>query len=99
MMKRRDFTVKGSLLAGLFVLAGLGGTQGQTPGLTYPVPIDEEHFPDAVFREVVSDYDNDGNDSLSVEECGKVRVIALYYHGGFTNLEGIRYFYALGSVN
>ena len=92
--KRTGLLCRG-LLAGLFFWAGLGGTQGQTPGLTYPVPIDEEHFPDAVFREVVSSYDDDEDGSLSVEECGEVTRLYTRNNEGLTSLEGIRYFYAL----
>ena len=105
MMKRRNLSMKPEskrtgllcrgLLAGLFFWAGLGGTHGQTPGLTYPVPIDEEHFPDAVFRDIVDDYDEDGNGSLSVEECGNVKGLSINYNEGLTSLEGIRYFYNL----
>ena len=104
-MKRRNLSMKPEskrtgllcrgLLAGLFFWAGLGGSQGQTPGLTYPVPIDEEHFPDAVFRNIVDDYDDDGNGSLSVEECGNVTELSVDYSENLTSLEGIRYFYAL----
>ena len=95
--KRTGLLCRG-LLAGLFFWAGLGGSQGQTPGLTYPVPIDEEHFPDAVFRNIVDDYDNDGNGSLSVEECGDVTKIGDGYYDRYDNLEGIRYFYALDTL-
>ena len=105
MMKRRNLSMKleskrtgllcRGLLAGLFFWAGLGGSQGQTPGLTYPVPIDEEHFPDAVFREVVNSYDRNRDGSLSVEECGNVKELSINYSEDLTSLEGIRYFYAL----
>ena len=107
-MKRRNLSMKPEskrtgllcrgLLAGLFFWAGLGGSQGQTPGLTYPVPIDEEHFPDAVFRNIVDDYDDDGNGSLSVEECGNVTELSVDYSENLTSLEGIRYFYALTGI-
>ena len=96
--KRTGLLCRG-LLAGLFFWAGLGGSQGQTPGLTYPVPIDEEHFPDAVFRNIVDDYDDDGNGSLSVEECGNVTELSVDYSENLTSLEGIRYFYALASLD
>ena len=105
MMKRRNLSMKPEskrtgllcrgLFAGLFFWAGLGGIQGQTPGLTYPVPIDEEHFPDAVFREEVSSYDRNRDGSLSVEECGNVKELSINYSEDLTSLEGIRYFYAL----
>ncbi len=95
--KRACWLCRGALFAGLFFLAGLGGTQGQTPGLTYPVPLDEEHFFDRLFREEVSVYDADGDGSLSVEECGTVKEIAIS-NDDVSSLEGIRYFYALESL-
>ena len=108
MMKRRNLSMKPEskrtgllcrgLLAGLFFWAGLGGSQGQTPGLTYPVPIDEEHFPDAVFREKVNDYDWSSDGFLSEEECGNVNKLNIYGLG-LTSLEGIRYFYALTELD
>ena len=108
MMKRRNLSMKPEskrtgllcrgLLAGLFFWTGLGGSQGQTPGLTYPVPIDEEHFPDAVFREVVNSYDRNRDGSLSVEECGEVRTLNMVLKG-IQNLEGIKYFYDLTSLD
>ena len=94
--KRACWLCRG-LFAGLFFWMGLGGTQGQTPGLTYPVPLDEEHFPDGSFREEVSVYDADGDGSLSVEECGTVKEIAIS-NDDVSSLEGIRYFYALESL-
>ena len=92
--KRACWLCRGALFAGLFFWMGLGGTQGQTPGLTYPVPLDEEHFPNGSFREEVSVYDADGDGSLSVEECGKVKELDLESFYG-SSLEGVRYFYAL----
>ena len=98
--KRACWLCRG-LFAGLFFWMGLGGTQGQTPGLTYPVPLDEEHFPDGSFREEVSVYDADGDGSLSVEECGTVKQINVIgtEYGFVSSLEGIRYFYALESLD
>ena len=95
--KRACWLCRGALFAGLFFWMGLGGTQGQTPGLTYPVPLDEEHFPNGSFREEVSVYDADGDGSLSVEECGTVKEIAIS-NDDVSSLEGIRYFYALESL-
>ena len=91
MKKRNPFYL---ILGCLAVLSAFYPVQAQTPGLTYPVPLDEEHFPDAVFRRWVSfsDYDKDGY--LSVEECGTL-TIANVLSPDLTNLEGIRYFYAL----
>ena len=71
-------------------------TQAQTPGLTYPVPLDEEHFPDAVFREEVSTYDDNGDGWLSLEECEHCTALS---PTGVGSLEGIRYFYALERLN
>ena len=98
--KRACWLCRG-LFAGLFFWMGLGGTQGQTPGLTYPVPLDEEHFPDGKFRSMVHAYDENRDGSLSVEECGKVKeikVIETDYGVFVSSLEGIRYFYALESL-
>ena len=71
-------------------------TQAQTPGLTYPVPLDEEYFPDAVFREEVSTYDDNGDGWLSLEECEHCTALS---PTGVGSLEGIRYFYALERLN
>ena len=81
----------------LFLCVGLPSLQAQTPGLTYPVPIDWIHFPCEKFRNYVSDFDIDGNQELSVAECGSVVCIDLPYR--VTNLEGIKYFYALEDID
>ena len=73
-------------------------TQAQTPGLTYPVPLDEEHFPDVTFREEISRYDRNSDGSLSVEECGNVNKLNMRT-SGLTSLEGVRYFYALTDLD
>ena len=78
-------------------LSALQGLQAQTPGLSYPVPLDEAHFPDEVFREYVDYYDRDGDGQLSVEECGMVDEIDISFRN-ITSLEGIEYFYALDSL-
>ena len=78
-------------------LSALQGLQAQTPGLSYPVPLDEAHFPDEVFREYVDYYDRDGDGQLSVEECGMVDEIDISFRN-ITSLEGIEYFYALTTL-
>ena len=93
MKKRNPFYL---ILGCLAVLSAFYPVQAQTPGLTYPVPLDEEHFPDAVFRENVSDYDWNSDGFLSVEECGNIN--EFYVLSGLTSLEGIRYFYALTTL-
>ena len=93
-MKKRRFFLR--ILGCIAVLSGAYSAQAQTPGLSYPVPLDEEHFPDAGFREEVSSYDGDNDGKLSVEECGSVTQMAMT---GMSSLEGIRYFYALTTLN
>ena len=78
-------------------LSALQGLQAQTPGLSYPVPLDEALFPDEVFREYVDYYDRDGDGQLSVEECGMVDEIDISFRN-ITSLEGIEYFYALTTL-
>ena len=80
-------------------LSALQGLQAQPPGLSYPVPLDEAHFPDKVFREYLwYNIDENEDGQLSVEECGAVEEILIYY-SGVTSLEGIEYFYALTELN
>ena len=101
------------MLGGLAVLSALQGLQAQTPGLSYPVPIDEAHFPDEVFREYLmgryiygDNIDKNGDGQLSVEECGDVTAVGLEIENGrryvtltgVSSLKGIEYFYALDSL-
>ena len=94
-------------------LSALQGLQAQTPGLSYPVPLDEAHFPDEVFREYLmgryidgDNIDKNGDGQLSVEECGDVTAVGLKIENGLTyvtltgvsSLKGIEYFYALDSL-
>ena len=91
------------MLGSLAVLSALQGLQAQTPGLSYPVPIDEAHFPDEEFRSYLLDsrtgIDKDKDGWLSVEECGCWYIdpsLRNYYE--ITSLEGIEYFYALTTL-
>ena len=87
------------MLGGLAVLSALQGLQAQTPGLSYPVLLDEAHFPDEVFRDYcMMFYDENGDGQLSVEECGAVNEINIGYYD-VTSLEGIEYFYALTNLD
>ena len=83
------------ILGCIAVLSGAYSVQAQTPGLSYPVPIDSYYFPDAKFRETVTYYDRNNDNHLSEEECGNVT----YIHVQASSLEGIRYFYALTTLN
>ena len=59
-------------------LSALQGLQAQPPGLSYPVPLDEAHFPDKVFREYLwYNIDENEDGQLSVEECGAVEEILI----------------------
>ena len=55
------------------------------------IPIDEEHFPDEVFREYVKKFDSNKNDLFSEKEISKIKNIDV---GEYTisNLQGIEYF-------
>ena len=56
------------------------------------IPIDEEHFPDPIFRQYISDnFDENSNDYLSDEEIDKVKNISVG-KSGISSLEGIEYF-------
>ena len=97
------------MLGCIAVLSALQGLQAQTPGLSYPVPLDEAHFPDKVFREYLEEtinVDKNGDGQLSVEECGDVETVGLKNENGLlyltltsvSSLKGIEYFYALDSL-
>ena len=88
------------MLGGLAVLSALQGLQAQTPGLSYPVPLDEAHFPDKAFREFLwYNIDENEDGQLSVEECGAVEEIEIFsYYKDVTSLEGIEYFYTLTTL-
>ena len=86
------------ILGYIAVLSGAYSAQAQTPGLSYPVPLDEAHFPDAVFRECVEGVDYNGDGQLSAEECGAAEGMYISFLG-VTSLEGIEYFYALETLD
>lgn len=54
------------------------------------IPVDEAHFPDSVFREMVTEFDLDGNGSLSREEIQKVTYVQAL-EKGVKSLRGIEY--------
>ena len=71
MMKTNKIFLR--MLGCFAVLSALQGLQAQTPGLSYPVPLDEAHFPDKAFREFLwYNIDENEDGQLSVEECGAV---------------------------
>ena len=61
------------------------------------IPIDEDHFPDANFREVVETYDTDNTGSLSDSEIASVTTISCAGRN-ISNLAGIEYFTSLESL-
>ncbi len=63
-----------------------------------PVTIDEANFPDEYFRQIVCEYDTDGNDELSPEEIAAVTEIDCSY-GYAESLKGIEYFTSLKELN
>ena len=84
----------------LLLCMGMPSLQAQTPDLEYPVPIDEENFPDQSFREIIIQrYDSDENEELSIEECEKITSLYLSNDDQTVySIEGIRYFFALESL-
>ena len=74
------------LLICAFVLQGLADksqAQEMIPGYDdFPVLIDEEHFPDAVFREYIAEADMDANGQLSELEVSGVTGIDSFLLSG-----------------
>ena len=95
-MRKRKW---GAALLCAALLAGLLPAAAQAEGVT----IDETNFPDAAFREYVSNFDSDNDGSLSSDEIGKVESMVLIYglttDSKITSLKGIEYFTALTSLN
>ena len=68
------------------------GTEPQADAVKGDVTIDQAHFPDKVFRSIVSaDYDTDGNGTLSAEEICQVTQIRVEGKG-IASLEGVEVF-------
>ena len=86
------------LLLFAFVLQFLpcaGYAQSPIPGYDdFPVPIDEEHFPDGIFRGIVKELDSDNDNQLSLSEVTAVDSLDID-NRGIENLEGIKYCFAL----
>lgn len=56
------------------------------------VAIDEEHFPDEVFREYVrSNFDKDNDGVLSEEEIFEIKIIDIEYQK-ISSIQGVEYF-------
>ena len=91
-MRKRKW---GAALLCAALLAALLPAAAQAEGVT----IDETNFPDAAFREYVSNFDSDNDGSLSSDEIGKVESMVLIYglttDSKITSLKGIEYFTAL----
>lgn len=68
---------------------------------TEEIAIDQQHFPDAVFREYISQqFDTDGSSSLSKEELENAKTIDFMWGEYWvTDMTGIEYFTSLESLN
>ena len=75
------------------VFTGFPVTVNAAPSLSYPVPIDIEHFPDPNFQQYIrNNIDTDGTSGvLSRQECDAVQRLTLSGKG-ITDLTGIEYF-------
>ena len=86
------------LFCALQCFACEGYAQSPIPGYEdFPVPIDEEHFPDENFRMMVEEFDSDNDGLISQDEISVVDVIDVSDRN-IKSLEGIKYFFALGSL-
>ena len=90
-MRKRKW---GAALLCAALLAALLPAAAQAEGVT----IDETNFPDAAFREYVSNFDLDPDNVLSPDEI-KAVTIMLLVNCDITSLKGIEYFTALTSLN
>ena len=87
------------MLGCLALLSGFNLSQAQrTIDWTYPVPIDEKHFPDTIFRSYVSRFDINGDNELSQTECLSVEDIDVSFTE-IESLEGIKYFLKLKKLD
>ena len=91
LMRKRKW---GAALLCAALLAALLPAAAQAEGVT----IDETNFPDAAFREYVSNFDLDPDNVLSPDEI-KAVTIMLLVNCDITSLKGIEYFTALTSLN
>ncbi len=66
--------------------------------VSYNIPIDEPHFPDAVFREYVRRFDTNSDGTLSAAEIAMVTGIYVS-DSGISSLQGVEYFTALQYLN
>ena len=77
------------VLAVFLLLAGTALAEGS-------IAIDEAHFPDEAFRTCVTDFDTDGDGSLSPEEIEAVTEITCYCPDQMiSSVAGVQYFTAL----
>lgn len=66
---------------------------------TQDVAIDEENFPDAVFRAYITkNFDKNKDNSLSESEIKNAKTISITKNRSFTNLAGIQYFTELKTL-
>ena len=87
------------MLGCLALLSGFNLSQAQrTIDWTYPVPIDEKHFPDTIFRSYVSRFDINKDNELSQTECLSVEDIDVSFTE-IESLEGIKYFLKLKKLD
>ncbi len=63
------------------------------------VAVNEENFPDEIFRNYVATLDEDGNGVLTQEEIDKVTVMEVSNNANLTDLTGIEYFTSLTDLN
>ena len=91
-MKKTNVTMK-KLLAGLGMAAMMLTVPAtvSTVNAASGVTIDAKHFPDKIFRSVVSDADKDKNGKLSKKELANIDEVYLYDYG-IKDLTGIEYF-------
>jgi hypothetical protein len=69
------------------------------PPLVYPVPLDEAHFPDPVFRDYIEQKVNVDANGMISEAAAKRLVQIRLFQEGLTSLEGIQYFTELLWLN
>ncbi|MGX8692263.1 MAG: extracellular solute-binding protein [Clostridia bacterium] len=71
---------------------------GTITWIAYNIPVDEEHFPDEIFRGYVAEvFDADGDGCLNDEEIAAVRYIGVN-EKGISSLAGMEHFINLGEL-